>query len=134
MVASPDDPIGHDDPIEALSDLGQLRQDVGKHLKLFRVEPVSGPLADRAEVENHNTDIEAEGFDYSLIEPIVSYILPVEIMMAVKIMIVEDDQNMLTTLEYNLLKEGYDVITAVDGVQAVETARSEKPGSHCNLS
>jgi two-component system OmpR family response regulator len=44
-----------------------------------------------------------------------------------KVLIVEDDQTMLGVLKYNLLKEGYDVITAVDGVQAVEVARSEKP-------
>jgi len=44
-----------------------------------------------------------------------------------KILIVEDDQNLLTTLEYNLLSEGYHVITAVDGVQALDTARNEKP-------
>ena len=44
-----------------------------------------------------------------------------------KILIVEDDQNLLATLKYNLLKESYDVTTAVDGVQAIETARSEKP-------
>ena len=44
-----------------------------------------------------------------------------------KILIVEDDQNLLATLKYNLLKESYDVITAVDGAQAIETARSEKP-------
>lgn len=47
--------------------------------------------------------------------------------MATKILIVEDDQNLLATLKYNLLKEGYDVITAVDGAQAVEAARREKP-------
>jgi len=44
-----------------------------------------------------------------------------------KILIVEDDQNLLATLKYNLLKESYNVITAVDGAQAIETARSEKP-------
>ncbi len=44
-----------------------------------------------------------------------------------KILIVEDDQNLLATLKYNLLKESYDVITAADGAQAIETARSEKP-------
>ena len=48
-------------------------------------------------------------------------------MAATKILIVEDDQNLLATLKYNLLKESYDVITAVDGTQAVETARSNKP-------
>jgi DNA-binding response OmpR family regulator len=48
-------------------------------------------------------------------------------MTVAKILIVEDDQNLLATLKYNLLKESYDVITAADGAQAIETARSEKP-------
>jgi DNA-binding response OmpR family regulator len=48
-------------------------------------------------------------------------------MTVAKILIVEDDQNLLATLKYNLLKESYDVITAVDGTQAIETARSERP-------
>jgi two-component system OmpR family response regulator len=43
-----------------------------------------------------------------------------------KILVVEDDQNLLATLKYNLLKEGYQVDTAVDGAQALEIARSEK--------
>jgi len=46
---------------------------------------------------------------------------------AAKILVVEDDQNLLATLKYNLLKEGYRVVTAVDGAQALEIARSEKP-------
>ncbi len=48
-------------------------------------------------------------------------------MAAARILIVEDDQNLLATLKYNLLKESYDVITAVDGAQAIEIARSERP-------
>ena len=44
-----------------------------------------------------------------------------------KILIVEDDYNLLTTLKYNLQKDGYDVTTAIDGAEAVETARKEKP-------
>jgi len=40
MVASPDDPLGYYDPVEALTDLGQMRQDHGRHLKLYRVVPV----------------------------------------------------------------------------------------------
>ncbi|MDP2728898.1 MAG: response regulator transcription factor [Dehalococcoidales bacterium] len=44
-----------------------------------------------------------------------------------KILIVEDDHNLLDTLKYNLLKEGYDVATASDGAQALEVARREKP-------
>jgi two-component system OmpR family response regulator len=47
--------------------------------------------------------------------------------MAAKVLVVEDDLNLLTTLKYNLLKEGYNVITAVDGTGALETARREKP-------
>ena len=44
-----------------------------------------------------------------------------------KILIVEDDTNLLATLKYNLDKDGYDVATAVDGAEAIETARKEKP-------
>ena len=44
-----------------------------------------------------------------------------------KILIVEDDRNLLNTIEYNLQKEGYDVVKAIDGAQALDIARSEKP-------
>jgi DNA-binding response OmpR family regulator len=44
-----------------------------------------------------------------------------------RIMIVEDDQTLLGVLKYNLTKEGYNVVTAIDGAQALEAARSEKP-------
>ena len=44
-----------------------------------------------------------------------------------RILIVEDDANLLATLKYNLVKDGYEVVTAADGVLALETARSEKP-------
>ena len=44
-----------------------------------------------------------------------------------KILVVEDDANLLNTLKYNLQKEGYDVITSADGAEAVETARKVKP-------
>ena len=44
-----------------------------------------------------------------------------------KILVVEDDLNLLDTLKYNLLKEGYSVITATDGSSALEIARREKP-------
>jgi two-component system OmpR family response regulator len=47
--------------------------------------------------------------------------------MADKILVVEDDLNLLATLRYNLRKEGYDVVTAADGAEALETARREKP-------
>lgn len=44
-----------------------------------------------------------------------------------KILIVEDDQILLDVLKYNFLNEGYDVVAATDGVQALELARTEKP-------
>jgi two-component system OmpR family response regulator len=44
-----------------------------------------------------------------------------------KVLIVEDDRTLLDVLKYNLNKEGYQVLTAADGTQAVETARSKKP-------
>ncbi len=44
-----------------------------------------------------------------------------------KILIVEDDGTLLAMLEYNLNKEGYKVLSAADGLDAVEKARREKP-------
>jgi len=44
-----------------------------------------------------------------------------------KILIVEDDRNLLDTLRYNLRKEGYNTVTAVDGDEALYIARREKP-------
>lgn len=44
-----------------------------------------------------------------------------------KILIAEDDESMLHILKHNLLREGYDVVTAADGNQALLAARSEQP-------
>ena len=44
-----------------------------------------------------------------------------------RILVVEDGQTLLDGFTCNLLKESYGVVTAVDGVQALEVARSEKP-------
>ncbi len=44
-----------------------------------------------------------------------------------KILVVEDDRNLLDTLRYNLRKEGYEVVTAIDGAEALDVARREKP-------
>ena len=44
-----------------------------------------------------------------------------------KILIVEDDRNLLDVLKYNLLKEKYNVLTATDGAKALESARKHKP-------
>jgi two-component system OmpR family response regulator len=44
-----------------------------------------------------------------------------------KVLIVEDDPNLLETLKYNLSKDGYRVVTASDGERAIWGARREKP-------
>jgi two-component system alkaline phosphatase synthesis response regulator PhoP len=35
-----------------------------------------------------------------------------------KILVVEDDPNLLETIKYNLLKEGYEVVVTADGAEA----------------
>jgi len=47
--------------------------------------------------------------------------------MADKVLVVEDDTNLLEAIRYNLRKEGHDVVIASDGEQAIEAARKEKP-------
>ena len=44
-----------------------------------------------------------------------------------KILIVDDEENIVATLKYNLLKQGYTVVTAGDGRLALDVARREKP-------
>jgi two-component system OmpR family response regulator len=44
-----------------------------------------------------------------------------------KILVVEDDRNLLDALKYNFRKEGYNVVAAVDGAEALDIARREKP-------
>lgn len=44
-----------------------------------------------------------------------------------KVLVVEDDANLLETLKYNLRKENFKVVTAMDGEQALDVARRERP-------
>ena len=44
-----------------------------------------------------------------------------------KILIVEDEAGLVTLLKYNLEKQGYDTITAMDGHEVMQTALTEKP-------
>ncbi|MEM6628900.1 MAG: response regulator transcription factor [Bacteroidota bacterium] len=44
-----------------------------------------------------------------------------------KILIVDDEVDILELLEYNLTKEGYQVLTAMDGEAAIEIASKENP-------
>lgn len=47
--------------------------------------------------------------------------------MAEKVLVVDDEKNIVSILAFNLKKEGYEVITAYDGKQAVELAFKEDP-------
>lgn len=44
-----------------------------------------------------------------------------------KILVVDDEVSISKLLQFNLEKAGYEVVTAFDGKQALETAREEKP-------
>ncbi|MBX9973305.1 response regulator transcription factor [Cytobacillus firmus] len=44
-----------------------------------------------------------------------------------KILVVDDEQSIVTLLQYNLQKAGYEVITAMDGQEGKDLAISEKP-------
>ncbi|MES2518264.1 MAG: response regulator transcription factor [Bacteroidota bacterium] len=44
-----------------------------------------------------------------------------------KILLVDDDPDIIELLEYNLNKEGYETASAIDGIQALEIAKEFKP-------
>ncbi|MFN7118606.1 MAG: response regulator transcription factor [Saprospiraceae bacterium] len=46
---------------------------------------------------------------------------------SVKILIVDDEPDILEFLKYNLSKEGYDVLTATDGEEGIKIAEREHP-------
>lgn len=45
-----------------------------------------------------------------------------------KILAVDDEEDILNLLSFNLKKAGYGVVTAVDGPEAIELASKERPG------
>jgi DNA-binding response OmpR family regulator len=47
--------------------------------------------------------------------------------MSDKVLVVEDDLTLRETLEYNLIRQGYEVHTAADGQTALDIARQEQP-------
>jgi len=47
--------------------------------------------------------------------------------MSIKILVVEDDKTLLETLDYNLQRQGYDVVTTENGRTALMLARTQKP-------
>ncbi|MBU2566664.1 MAG: response regulator transcription factor [Bacteroidales bacterium] len=44
-----------------------------------------------------------------------------------KILLVDDEEDIIEFLSYNLDKEGYTVVTARNGIEAIQKARKEKP-------
>jgi two-component system alkaline phosphatase synthesis response regulator PhoP/two-component system response regulator VicR len=47
--------------------------------------------------------------------------------MAVKILVCDDERNIVRMIQVNLERQGYSVITAYDGKEGLEKIRSEKP-------
>jgi DNA-binding response OmpR family regulator len=47
--------------------------------------------------------------------------------MTQKVLVVEDDITLQETLEYNLARQGYEVLTASDGKRALKLARKQRP-------
>jgi two-component system OmpR family response regulator len=44
-----------------------------------------------------------------------------------KVLVVDDDKNLLETLKYNLVRDGCSVLTASNGIQALDMACTERP-------
>ncbi|KAA6454498.1 response regulator transcription factor [Bacillus atrophaeus] len=47
--------------------------------------------------------------------------------MSKKILVVDDEESIVTLLQYNLERSGYEVVTASDGEEALKQAETEKP-------
>ena len=47
--------------------------------------------------------------------------------MATKILIADDEPNIVISLEFLLKREGYDVVVARNGIEALERVRAERP-------
>ena len=45
----------------------------------------------------------------------------------IKVLIVDDEEDILEILEYNLIKDGYEVFKACNGKEAVEVALKQEP-------
>ena len=48
-------------------------------------------------------------------------------MSKLKVLVVEDEEDILEVIRYNLEQEGYEVISCMDGLQGLEQARKLKP-------
>lgn len=47
--------------------------------------------------------------------------------MAKKILVVDDERHIVRLVEVNLTRAGYDIVTAYDGIEALEKVKAEKP-------
>ena len=47
--------------------------------------------------------------------------------MSPKVLVVEDDLTLMETLQYNLTRQGYEVLTATNGLAVLELVRRERP-------
>lgn len=47
--------------------------------------------------------------------------------MSKRVLVVDDEKNIIDILKYNLIKSGYDVVCAYDGAEGLELARSSDP-------
>ncbi len=47
--------------------------------------------------------------------------------MTTKLLVADDEPNIVISLEYLMKREGYQVLVATDGVQALETIQRERP-------
>jgi two-component system alkaline phosphatase synthesis response regulator PhoP len=50
-----------------------------------------------------------------------------EVFMKIKILVVDDEQSIVTLLKYNMEQAGYEVITAMDGLEGKQLAETESP-------
>jgi len=47
--------------------------------------------------------------------------------MAFKILVVDDEPNILRLMEFILARQGHEILSAINGEQALETVRAQKP-------
>ena len=58
---------------------------------------------------------------------LAEFVLILKTMSGQKVLLVEDDATLSRVIQYNLVKNGYSVVTAADGAEGLEMARSHSP-------
>ncbi len=66
---------------------------------------------------------------WSILHHLCTVVIEVEMAVAVeqKVLLVDDEQDILDLLKYNLEREGYTVITALNGKDAIKQAKAQRP-------